>query len=46
MEAEAERLPCLKAGNRFLFEPNTVVNILIERAKKMGQTDTLGRADE
>ena len=33
-EAEAGKLPHLKAGERYLFEVNTVVSILVQRAKK------------
>ena len=33
-EAEAGRLPHLKAGERYLFEANTVVSILTKRAKE------------
>ncbi len=35
-EAEAGRIPHLKADNRLLFEPETVKAILIERAEKGG----------
>jgi len=34
IEAESGRLPHLKADNQILFEPNTVIDILVERAKK------------
>jgi len=33
-EADAGRLPHLKAGERYLFEPTIVVSILVERAKE------------
>ena len=32
-EAEAGRLPCLKAGDRFLFCPKTVEAALLKRAR-------------
>ena len=33
-EAEAKRLPCLKAGDRYLFVYDTVFAILVERARQ------------
>lgn len=33
-EAEAGRIPALKADNIFLFDPETVTRILTERAQK------------
>ncbi len=31
-EADAGRVPCLKAGNRYLFAPEAVERMLVERA--------------
>ena len=31
-EARAGRIPCLNAGGRFLFHPNTIKKLLAERA--------------
>jgi hypothetical protein len=31
-EAEAGRIPCLKAAKRYLFAPDTVERVLAERA--------------
>ena len=33
-EAEAGRIPHLKAGPRLLFDPETVEQVLLERARK------------
>ena len=33
IEAEAGRVPCLKAGKAFLFEPEAVEAVLLERAR-------------
>ena len=33
-EAEANRVPHLKAGKVFLFDPETVEQVLLERARK------------
>ena len=38
-EAEAGKLPHLKAGERILFELNTVKTLLVERAKLEGRRD-------
>jgi hypothetical protein len=35
-EAEAGRVPCLKAGRAFLFDPDAVEKALVERAQKNG----------
>ena len=32
-EADLGRIPCVKAENRYLFNPETVLSILTERAK-------------
>ena len=32
-EAEASRVPCLKAGRAFLFEPEAVEAVLVQRAR-------------
>jgi len=36
-EAENNNLPHLKAGDRYLFEPNTVISLLIERARRTNE---------
>jgi len=33
-EALEDRIPCLRAGNRILFDPATVESLLIERARE------------
>lgn len=33
-EAEAGRIPHLKAGDRLLFDPETVERVLLERARQ------------
>ena len=33
-EAEAGRIPSLKAENVFLFDPNVVINLLAKRARE------------
>ena len=38
-EAEAGRVPHLKAGKVILFNPETVEKVLLERARKEGLTD-------
>ena len=38
-EAEAGRIPHLRAGDRFLFHRQTVLDVLTERAAKVGETD-------
>jgi hypothetical protein len=38
-EAEAGRLPCLKAGRVLLFDPETVERVLVERARQGGLSD-------
>ena len=38
-EAEAGRLPHVKAGRTLLFNPDIVEGLLIERASSRGQTD-------
>ena len=35
-EAEAGRVPCLKADNALLFDPETVERVLWERARRGG----------
>lgn len=35
-EGEAGRIPCLNAGGRLLFNPETVVRLLVARAKGGG----------
>lgn len=40
-EAEAGRIPCLRAGRRLLFDPDAVEQELIERARRAQE----GRAD-
>ena len=37
-EADAGRVPCLRAGNRYLFSPEAVERVLAERAAN-GNTD-------
>ncbi len=34
-EAEAGRIPCLKAGRRLLFDANAVEAVLVQRAARM-----------
>ncbi|MFH1268867.1 MAG: DNA-binding protein [Planctomycetota bacterium] len=36
-EAEAGRVPCLKADKALLFDPDTVERVLLERAKATQQ---------
>lgn len=36
-EAEAGRVPCLKAGNALLFDPEAVERVLLERAQATDQ---------
>ncbi len=36
-EAEAGRIPALKADNAFLFDPDAVEVALVERAQKSGK---------
>lgn len=36
-EAQAGRLPHIKAGNVFLFNPETVEAVLLERARKINE---------
>jgi hypothetical protein len=36
-EAEAGRVPCLKAGNTLLFDPIAVERVLLERAQATRQ---------
>ena len=38
-EAEAGRVPCLKAGTAFLFDPEEVAKVLLERCRS---TETHG----
>jgi len=38
-EAEAGRLPHVRAEDILLFEPETVFSILVERARQRGQAD-------
>jgi hypothetical protein len=40
-EADAGRIPCLRAGKRYLFAPAVVVEILAERAatERQGGSD-------
>ena len=33
-EAEAGRVPCLKADNALLFDPDTVERVLLDRAQR------------
>jgi len=33
-EAEAGRIPCLKAGRSLLFDPDAVEQVLLERARR------------
>ena len=33
-EADAGRLPCLRAGDRYLFHPETIEQMLVERARQ------------
>lgn len=35
-EAKAGRVPCLHAGERFLFDPESVERVLLERAQMKG----------
>jgi len=37
-EAEAGRVPHLKAGKAYLFDPDTVEAALIERARQSGES--------
>jgi hypothetical protein len=34
-EAEAGRVPCLRADRVFLFDPDTVERVLLERAQEV-----------
>jgi hypothetical protein len=34
-ESDAGRVPCLKAGNRYLFSPDAVLRVLAERAARL-----------
>jgi len=43
-EADAGRIPHLKAGSRYLFNPKAVEPLLIERAAK--QADTVEGGEE
>ena len=36
-EAEAGRIPCLKAGRRLLFDPEAVEAVLLQRAQSCSQ---------
>jgi hypothetical protein len=36
-EADAERVPCLRAGDRYLFAPSAVERVLAERAAQSGE---------
>lgn len=36
-EAEAGRVPCLRAGKAMLFAPDAVEQVLVERARHGGQ---------
>ena len=48
-EVEAGRLPCLKAGDRLLFSPDTVIDILSKRAAQYQRGDaesTEGESDD
>jgi hypothetical protein len=38
-EAEAGRLPHVRAGDTLLFEPETVFSILAKRARQKGQAE-------
>ena len=33
-EADAGRIPCVRAGRAYLFDPETVERVLLERARK------------
>ena len=35
-EADAGRVPCLRAGRRVLFNPDTIEAVLLERAQLKG----------
>ena len=37
-EAEANRIPHLRAGTQLLFDPETVERVLLERAKQIEET--------
>jgi hypothetical protein len=39
-EAEAGRVPCLKAERAILFDPETVESVLLERARQTGKEAT------
>lgn len=39
-EAEAGRVPCLKAGDRLLFLPDAVIDILSQRAARYQSEET------
>ena len=36
-EAKAGRVPCLRADKRFLFDPESVERVLLERAQLKGE---------
>ena len=36
-EAEANRIPALSAGDRFLFDPDAVERVLLERAQRQAE---------
>jgi hypothetical protein len=38
-EAEAGRVPCLRAGNRYLCDPDAVEATLLERARQPGRQE-------
>lgn len=42
-EADAGRVPCLRAGNRLLFNEDAVMNRLVERAAET--CDTVGQVE-
>lgn len=44
-EAEAGRVPCLRAGNRVLCSPDAVERVLAERASRSGQAAQQSNAD-
>lgn len=44
-EADAGRLPCLKAGRRYLFDPQAVEAVLLQRASKRSAATTAPQAE-
>ena len=43
-ESEAGRIPHLRAGKRFLFDPETVERVLVERAQQSQENSNVPKA--